>query len=192
MSEIATQTPELLQPIAPPLTGKKRKFALAWLRTSNYTLAAKEAGAPFHKELFHAQKWMDDRAVQDFIQFHLTTSRAELRIPRSKIRDEMAAVGFSNPMDAVELDDEGRVKRIRLDLLDGRDIKQFKVIPPKEKGGDPGIELQFHPKSDMLRMLGNDSGMFADEGKPMNVVNVHFSNIKDSNTNIQIITGGGK
>ena len=190
MSDLTAHTPEVLQPIEPPLTGKKRKFALAWLRTSNYTLAAKEAGAPFHGELAYAQKQMDDRSVQDFIQFHLTTAKAELRIPRSKIRDEMAAVGFSNPMDAMELDDEGQITGVRIDRLDGRDIKKIKIVAAKEKGGDPSVELDFHPKSDMLRMLGNDSGMFADEGKPMNVVNVHFSNLIDSN--IQVNVGGGK
>ena len=131
---------------APRLRGKKLKFAEAWLRLNNVRLAAKEAGCAFGKEATEGFKLMQDPAVTAWISFQVTNKQHEIRVPRDNLRDDLAAIGRSNPMDAVELDDQGHVKRLRLDKLDGRDIKRLKYLPGRTKDDPPGVDIEFHAK----------------------------------------------
>lgn len=174
--------------VAPNIRGPKLAFCKAFLRTPNARLAAKAAGAKFGKEAVVAQQMMDDPKVRAYLVYHQTLPRSELRASRERIRDEMAALAMSNPIDAVELDAQGKIKRIRVDRLDGRDIKKLKFTPGKTSEDPDHVEIDFHPKQESLRLLGQDAGMFADEGKPLPTVTVRFGNLK--NSNVQVNVGG--
>lgn len=119
---------------------------------------------------------LDQPDIRAYIAARQDELLTQLRVSQERIREEVAAIAFADPEDFIERypDDDvkhaGRVRAIRLDRGNTRVISGIHISETKD--GEQRINLKFHSKSDALKMLGRDAGMFEEEGKPP--PNIHW------------------
>lgn len=137
------------------LTEKQKRFVEEYLVDLNATQAAIRAGYAEKTADVQGPRLLGNVRVQEEIQSAMSKRSSRTEITQDAVLRELAAIGFAQATDFVQIRDN-RVYLTETDRL--TDEQKRAVAGIKE--GKFGIELKLHDKIHALQLLGQHLGMF--------------------------------
>lgn len=160
---------------APVLRGKKRAFADAFLLDYNRIAAAKAADAPVGHEADYADEMLRDPIVCEYIATGRSAQEHGIIPSKARIQEELNALTFYDPRQAMELDSAGKVTGLRFDKLDGRVITAIMLRETEsDRGVSRQVSVKFQPRAEMLTLQTKIAGMTAEEAARPPVIQMYF------------------
>lgn len=149
-----------IQPIEdmPPLTDQAFRFAQEYMIDCNAAQAAIRAGYSRASARQRAYELMQDPRVQQLIEEARAQLAEEFQLERETIARELAALGFANMGDYIEVGDDGepRIRFANLSPAQRRAIQEVTIEVPEK--GPRRIKLKLHDKRaalvDLAKLLG--------------------------------------
>lgn len=155
------------------LSEKHRKFAEAWVRTHNFSLALKEAGLEFNeKNPGNLARRLIKRA-KTYIDYLETRAQQTQLVSIAAVQRQLVSLGYSNLLNYYTIDaDTGDVRPkqiMELTREEGAAVKSWSTIPYKKKRKNAdGTEIEFDiwvlhdivlheargPLQDLMKSLG--------------------------------------
>ena len=142
------------------LTDKQKRFVEEYLVDLNATQAAVRAGYSEKTAGQIGEQNLKKLEVQAALQEAMADRSARTEITQDMVLRELAAIGFSNAVDYVQIDQNGMVKLTPTGSLTQEQQRVIAGI----KDGKYGVELKLYDKLSALELLGRHLGLFDGKG----------------------------
>lgn len=139
------------------LTEKQKRFVEEYLVDLNATQAAARAG---YKDPSKGRQLVTKSNVSEAIQEAIAARSARTQITQDMVLRELAAIGFSNVTDYVQIKQNGVVRLTPTGSMTGEQQRVIASI----KDGKYGVELKLYDKLSALEQLGRHLGLFDGKG----------------------------
>lgn len=145
------------------MTDKQKTFCEEYLIDLNATQAAIRAGYSVATASEQASRLLGNVNVQREIERLKAERSRRTGITADRVLQELARIGFVNPMDVIDPDDATVHANANADDMAAIASVKVKVIPGKN--GDDGFEreVRLHDKVKALELMGKHLGMFTDK-----------------------------
>ena len=141
------------------LTERQKRFVEEYLVDLNATEAAKRAGYSEKTAYSIGFENLKKPEIQEAIQEAMANRSARTEITQDMVLKELAAIGFSDATDYVQIKQNGFVRLTPTERLTEEQKKAIAGI----KDGKYGVEIKLHDKLSALQLLGRHLGMFGSE-----------------------------
>lgn len=174
MAPLAVPDEDVIVPL-PKLKFREKRFCELFLLEYNVVSAVQGSGLTPRKdqEEFGLSTFGHAILARSDISAYITARKSELlaniQVSQQRIREEVAAIAFSDAGKFVEMATDrdgkptGEIGAIRLDRADTRGVASLQIN--ETKNGEQRVNIRMHSKIDALKMLGKDAGMFEEENK---------------------------
>ena len=145
------------------MTDKQKVFCEEYLIDLNATQAAIRAGYSVKTAYSIGEENLKKPEVQREIERLKAQRSRRTGITADRVLQELARIGFVNPMDVIDADDATVRGSANVDDMAAIASVKVKVIPGKF--GDDGFEreVRLHDKVKALELMGKHLGMFTDK-----------------------------
>jgi phage terminase small subunit len=145
------------------MTDKQKVFCEEYLIDLNATQAAIRAGYSVKTAYSIGEENLKKPEVQREIERLKAQRSRRTGITADRVLQELARIGFVNPMDVIDADDATVRGSAGADDMAAIASVKVKVIPGKN--GDDGFEreVRLHDKVKALELMGKHLGMFTDK-----------------------------
>lgn len=156
------------------LTDKQKKFIDEYLIDLNATQAAIRAGYSQKNAFKIGSELLQKTTVQKYMQKCMKDREKRTEITQDKVLNELAAIGFANIVDYLEVKDD------TVKVFNTADIPKEKLRAVAEiKQTKDGISIKIHDKVKALEDIAKHLGMFIDKVEHTGNISVGTKKLED-------------